>query len=316
MELPQGYNAWGSRIGTDIQPEKHAVSNNGSGRLVCKLVKSLYGLRQAPRCWFNKLSTTLMNDNYQQSRADYSLFTKVTETDITLILVYVDDLLITGNSSTKLSELKTMLSQNFHMKDLGEVSYFLGLEVCRSPAGFFISQKKYLLDLLKKNHMSGVTPSKVPMETHTKLTPDKGVLLQDAQPYQKILGKLIYLTVTRPDIVYSVHILTQYMQRPTSDHMQAVKKLLRYLAGNLGQGILLASNSAAQLTAYCDSDWASCAFSRRSTSGFCIMLGNSPVSWKTKKQNVVARSSAEAEYRAMALASCEVTWLRTLLKDM
>ena len=98
--------------------------------------------------------------------------------------------------------------------------------------------------------------------------------------------------------------------------MQAVKKLLRYLAGNPGQGILLASNSAAQLTAYCDSDWASCAFSRRSTSGFCIMLGNSPVSWKTKKQNVVARSSAEAEYRAMALASCEVTWLRTLLKDM
>ncbi|XP_074378686.1 secreted RxLR effector protein 161-like [Apium graveolens] len=164
--------------------------------------------------------------------------------------------------------------------------------------------------------MSGVKPRTIPMETHLKLTPDKGEKLSDPQPYQKLLGKLIYLTVTRPDIVYVVHILTQYMQQPTTDHMQAAKRLLRYLAGNPGQGILFASKSAAQLTAYCDSDWASCAFSRKSTSGFFILLGASPISWKTKKQSVVARSSAEAEYRSMALASCEVTWLSALLHDM
>lgn len=116
--------------------------------------------------------------------------------------------------------------------------------------------------------------------------------------------------------MYIVHILTLYMQQPTTDHMQAAKRLLRYLVANPGQGILLVSKSAAQLTAYCDSDSVNCAFSRKSTSGFCIMLGASPISWKTKKQTVVARSSAEVEYRSMALASCEVTWLSTLLHDM
>lgn len=314
MELPQGYTGWGSRITTESLltsvTRKAAVT-----RLVCKLVKSLYGLKQAPRCWFSKLSATLKEDGFSQSKAVYSLFTKVTQTTITLILVYVDDLLLAGSSIDKINELRSMLSHNFHMKDLGEIRYFLGLEVHRSANGFFISQKKYVMDLLKEYHMIAVTHSKLPMETHLKLTPEKGEPLADVQPYQKLLGKLIYLTVTKPDIVYDVHIFTQYMQKPTSDHMQAAKKLLRYLASNPGQGILLASKSAAQLTAYCDSDWASCAFSRKSTSCYCIMLGNSPLSWKTKKQTVVARSSAEAEYRVMALASCEITWLSTLLKD-
>lgn len=148
------------------------------------------------------------------------------------------------------------------------------------------------------------------------MAPDKDEVLPNPQPYQRLLGKLIYLTVTRPDIVYVVHILTLYMQKPTSYHMQAAKRLLKYLTLNPGQGILLASTSATKLTGYCDSDWASCSFSRRSTSGYCIMLGDSPISWKTKKRTVVARSSAEAEYRAMALASCEITWLTALLKDM
>ena len=315
MTFPQGYSGWGSRIELGNQTNSTLTDADGR-RLVCKLVKSLYGLRQAPRCWFSKLSTTLIVNGFVQSKADYSLFTKVTETTIVVTLVYVDDLLIAGNSNEAISWLKSMLSENFHMKDLGEVRYFLGLEIHRSVDGFFVSQKKYLMDLLKEYHISGGNTSKLPMETKVKLEADKGEPLQNIQPYQKIMGKLIYLTVTRPDIVYTVHILTQYMQKPTSEHMNAAKRLLRYLANNPGQGVLLASQSAAQLTAYCDSDWASCSFSRRSTSGYCIMLGSSPVSWKTKKQTVVARSSAEAEYRAMALASCEVTWLSALLKDM
>lgn len=124
------------------------------------------------------------------------------------------------------------------------------------------------------------------------------------------------MTTTRPDITFPVHVLAQYMQSPTSVHMQAAKRVLRYLAGNPNQGILLASSSNTQVTAYCDSDWASCATSRRSTSGYCILLGESPISWKSKKQSVVARSTAEAEYRAMAVTACEITWLSTLLKDL
>ncbi|XP_074358065.1 secreted RxLR effector protein 161-like [Apium graveolens] len=154
------------------------------------------------------------------------------------------------------------------------------------------------------------------MDVHLKLTPKKGDLLPEPVVYQRLVGKLIYLTITRPDIAFPVHILTQFMQRPTTVHMQAAKRLLRYLAGNPGQGILLASSSEAQLMAYYDSDWASCPTTRKSTSGFCVLLGTSPILWKTKKQSLVARSTAESEYRAMALTACEITWLTALLKDM
>lgn len=159
-------------------------------------------------------------------------------------------------------------------------------------------------------------PVTLPLDLHLKLTPEKGDLLLEPQVYQRLLGRLIYLTVTRPDITFAVHILAQYMQHPTTVHLQAAKRLLRYLLNKPGQGILFASNSAAEITGYCDSDWAGCAATRRSTSGFCILLGHSPLSWKAKKQSIVARSSAEAEYRSMALTACEITWLSALLKDM
>lgn len=164
--------------------------------------------------------------------------------------------------------------------------------------------------------MQNVTPLKLFMDAHLKLTPHKGEPLADPSPYQRLISKLIYLTVTRPDIAFSVHILTQFMQQPTCVHMQAAEHLLRYLAGNPSQGVLLASTSAAQLTTYCDSYWESCPTTQKSTSGFCILLGSSPISWKTKKQSLVAGSTIESEYRAMALTACEITWLTSLLKDI
>lgn len=134
--------------------------------------------------------------------------------------------------------------------------------------------------------------------------------LKNSHPYQRLLGKLIYLTVTRPDIVFTMHILTQFMQHPCDAHMQVALHLLKYLIGTSTQGILLASTSSVELHAYSDSDWATCPMTRRSTTRFCVLLGSSPISWKTKKQAVVARSSVEAEYRAMAPTSCEITWLQ------
>nr|XP_017221298.1 PREDICTED: uncharacterized mitochondrial protein AtMg00810-like [Daucus carota subsp. sativus] len=202
------------------------------------------------------------------------------------------------------------------MKDLGAVRYFLGIEIDRSASGFFLSQKKYVTDLLKAHDLINVTPLKVPLDAHLKLSPTAGQALTNPHPYQQLLGKLIYLTVTRPDINYAVHTLAQFMHSPTDVHMQAAKRLLRYLSGTKNQGLLLASSSAAELTAFSDSDWASCPFTRRSTTGFCLLLGHSLISWKSKKQNAVARSSAEAEYRAMAHTACELTWMTALLKDM
>lgn len=312
MKLPLGYTG----IGCRIKPHQDQEKTSQNSHLVCKLKKSLYGLKQAPRNWFSKLSQTLLKMGFNQSKSDYSLFVIHTQEVITIILVYVDDLLICGNSLTDINKLKSMLSQTFHMKDLGPVSYFLGIEIYRSVDGFFLSQRKYVTDILQEYGMLRARPLQLPMDTHLKLTQDKGEVLSDPTPYQRLVGRLIYLTITRPDIAFTVQLLTQFMQRPTTVHMQTAKRLLRYLVGSISQGILLASSSAAQLTAYCDSDWASCPITRRSTTGYCIFLGQSPISWKAKKQHVVARSSAEAEYRSMALTTCEVTWLSALLKDI
>lgn len=305
MSLPQGYDGYGSRISDTGMMQK----SEGLNQLVWRLKKALYGLRQESRQWHHKLSITLVSIVFCHSKADYSLYSKVCNESITLVLIYVDDILISGNCIAAISDLKKILSSHFTMKDMGPVSYFLGLEIDRSEAGFFISQRKYVMDLLKEFGMRGTTPLKLPMDIHMKLTPDKGELLQDPYMYQKLLDKLIYLTITRPDLSFPVHNLAQYMQKPTNVHMQAAKRVLRYLLNNPAQGIMLASSSAAQLTAYCDSDWASCPTT-------CVLLGSSAISWKTKKQSVVACSTAEAEYRAMALTCCEVTWFSSLLKDI
>ncbi|XP_021856709.2 uncharacterized mitochondrial protein AtMg00810-like [Spinacia oleracea] len=309
MKLPQGYTGIGSRI--KLNDDDDCVVPQ---KVVCKLKKSMYGLKQAPRQWFAKLLETLFRFSYNRSKSDYSLFTKTNGQEITLILLYVDDLMICSTNQTEIATLKEMLSKSFHMKYLGELSYFLGLEVFRSSSGFFVSQRKYALDLLNEHQMVDVKPVQLPMESNLKLTTDKGELLPSPTPYQRLLGRLIYMSITRPNISFIVQPLSQFMHQPMSVHMQAAKRLLRYIAGTVNQGILLASTSAATLTAYCDSDWTGCPISRRSTSDYCIFLGKSPVSWKAKKQSVVARSSAE--YRAMALTSCEVTWLTYLLKDL
>ena len=313
MKLPPGYTHTGCRI--ELLEENSSIPKPPVN-LVCRLTKSLYGLRQSPRLWFAKLSTTLLNQNYKQCKSDYILFVKTTDSDVTLILVYVDDLLICGSSLSSIEDLQYMLSLNFHMKNLGPVNYFLGIEIHRSCDGFFLSQKKYVTDILKEHGMLNFKPLLLPMDSHLKLSSDKGDILSDPTKYQRLLGQLIYLSITRPDITYTVQVLTQFMQKPTSVHMQNAKRLLRYLAGTTSQGILLASTSAATLTAYCDSDWASCPTTRRSTSGYCVFLGESPISWKTKKQSMVARSSAEAEYRAMSFTTCEVIWITALLKDL
>ncbi|CAO2813647.1 unnamed protein product [Amaranthus hypochondriacus] len=154
------------------------------------------------------------------------------------------------------------------------------------------------------------------MAPHLKLTATSRDPLPKPDIYQRLIGKLIYLTITRPEISYPIHILSQFMNQPTTSHLQAAFRVLRYLSNSPDQGILLAAKSSAHLTTYCDSDWAGCPTTRRSTSGFCLLLGDSPISWKSKKQVVVARSTAEAEYRAMALTTCEVIWVTQLLKEL
>ena len=314
MKFPPGYKGVGFRFNTEFQGEHQDLSRFQNK--VLRLLKTLYGLRQSPRLWFEKLSLALKSDGFKQSKADSTLFTKQEGSNFTAVLAYVDDLLITGNCMPAIDETKQFLNSQFKMKDLGELRYFLGIEVDRNDQGIFLSQKKYICDILDEYKMTQCKPLKLPMDTHVKLISTAGEPLSHPEEYQKLVGKLIYLTITRPDIAFTVHVLSQFMHSPTSAHFQAAKRVLRYLSGSKDQGILLASSSAAELQAYCDSDWAGCPNTRRSTTGYCIVLGKSPIAWKSKKQSVVARSTAEAEYRSLAMTVCEVLWVKQLLKDL
>ncbi|KAJ8765618.1 hypothetical protein K2173_014740 [Erythroxylum novogranatense] len=254
------------------------------------------------------------------------MFTKSEGSKQVIMLIYVDDLLITGNDNGLIDELKGILHQNFKMKDLGNLRYFLGIEISRSNEGIVLNQRKYALELIQDLGLSGAKPAFTPLEQNLKLTTadfDDSLqlkfddeILTDAAVYQRLIEKLLYLTHTRPDITYSVQHLSQFMQKPKKSHYDAALRVVRYVKKNPGQGILLSSSGNPRLIAYCDSDWASCLVSRKSVTGFCVKFGNSLISWKSKKQSTISRSSAEAEYRSMASTVAELKWLFGLIAEL
>ncbi|CAM8979612.1 unnamed protein product [Rhodiola kirilowii] len=283
---------------------------------VFKLLKSLYGLKQAPRQWFAKLHEALITYGFRQSLFDYTLFILQENKHTTFLLVYVDDIVITGTSPAVITDVKQFLNAKFKLKDLGMLRYFLGLEVARGPKGIQLNQRKYAIELLEDQNMLDCKPACTPMDAKHCLSLSKADLLPDPMMYRRLVGKLIYLTITRPDLSYAVHILSQFMQSPTVDHLRAAHRVLRYIKAAPAQGLLFPAASPLTILAYCDADWGACPVTRRSITGYCVLLGGCIVSWKTKKQAVVSRSSAESEYRAMAVTCCELIWIAGLLADL
>ncbi|XP_026384850.1 uncharacterized protein LOC113280444 [Papaver somniferum] len=283
---------------------------------VFKLKKSLYGLKQASRQWFAKLSSVLLSEGFAKSLCDNSLFTYHRGTTPIFVLVYVDDIIITGTDNNFLNSLKLRLASHFSIKDLGSLKYFLGIEVSRSSNGIFLCQRKYILGILKDSGLTGARTSAYPMDTKLKLLPTDGKELIDPRCFRRLIGRFLYLTVTRPNITYSVNYLSQFLQHHRSAHMDVAHRILRYLKGTIGHGIFLSSSSSPSIHGYTDSDWAGCPITRRSTIGYFVTLGNSPISWKSKKQPTVARSSAEAKYRALENLTAELQWLVYLFKYM
>ena len=301
MTLPTGFHREGETLSADT---------------VCKLHKSIYGLKQASRQWFFKFSQVIIREGFTQSNADHSLFVKTDGENFIALLIYVDDIVIASNNDKSVANLKVLLDKRFKLKDLGQLKYFLGLEVVRSGKGISISQRHYVLELFSNAGVLGCKTRNSPMDPNVKLSQTEGELLEDPLVYRRMIGKLLYLTITRPDLAYSVNRLSQFMTAPRAPHLQAARHVLQYIKGTAGQGLFFSSSSIVQLKAFADSDWASCPDTRRSISGFCVFLGDSLVSWKSKKQQTVSRSSAEAEYRSMANATCELMWLLSLLKDL
>ncbi|PRQ47582.1 putative RNA-directed DNA polymerase [Rosa chinensis] len=219
-------------------------------------------------------------------------------------------------SEEEVERLKDLLASEFEMKDLGSLKYFLGIEVARGSSGIFLCQRKYVLDLLTETGMLGCRPADTPIEQNHKLAEYPNQTLTKKARYQRLVGRLIYLSHTRPDIAYAVSVVSQFMHNPSETHMEAVIRILRYLKSAPGKGLMFSKHSHLDISGYTDADWAGCVTDRKSTSGYFTFVGGNLVTWRSKKQKVVARSSAEAEYRGMAHGVCELLWLRNLLRDL
>jgi hypothetical protein len=283
---------------------------------VCKLRKSLYGLKQASRQWYEKLSQFLTSIGYKHMPSDPTLFTKSTNTSFTTLLVYVDDIVLTGNFITDILDTKSQLHKTFGIKDIGVLKFFLGLEVAHSQQGITLCQRKYCLDLLTETGTLECKPSSIPMDPSNRLHHDDSGSYPSITEYRALIGKLLYLTSTRPDIAFPVQQLSQFLDAPTNAHFKAAHKVLRYLKGNPGTGLFFPRNTSLQLTGFSDADWGGCPDSRRSITGYCFFIGQSLICWKSKKQLTISKSSSEAEYRALASATCELQWLSYLLADL
>ncbi|KAM0071898.1 putative RNA-directed DNA polymerase [Helianthus debilis subsp. tardiflorus] len=297
------------------QPQGYSSNDNR----VCKLVKSLYGLKQAPRQWNEKLTSVLTSMGFVQSVCDYSLFVLSKSDVFVVLLVYVDDIVVTGNNKAAIEHVKNTLRESFQIKDLGLLRYFLGIEVLYSDNGICLSQRKYCLELLNEFGYLGCKPVTTPIEQSFLVTnkcKNDQKVLENVNGFQRLIGKLIYLSLTRPDISYTVQFLSQFMHSPCQSHLDIALRLLRYLKLSPGKGVNFKKSESMVLTGFVDSDWAKCLKTRKSVTGYGIFLGDTLVSWKSKKQSVVSRSTAEAEYRAMCSATCEIMWILNILFEL
>lgn len=278
MEQPPGF----------IDPEKP--------HHVCKLTKALYGLKQAPRAWFDTFSNYLIDFGFECSTSDPSLFTYKRNDKFMVLLLYVDDILLTGSSAALLQDLVTALSTRFSMKNMGRPTYFLGIEMETYHESIFLHQQAYIKEILHVASITDCNPMPTPLPQRIESVDDS--LFSEPTYFRSLAGKLQYLTITRPDIQYAVNLVCQRMHAPTGSDFALLKRILRYLKGTVQYGLHIKKRTNMSLSVYCDSEWGGCKETKRSTTGFCTILGSNLVSWSAKRQDTVPHSSTEAEYRA------------------
>ncbi|EOY13469.1 Cysteine-rich RLK (RECEPTOR-like protein kinase) 8 [Theobroma cacao] len=297
------------------QPEGYIES--GMEDKVCKLVKALYGLKQAPRASYERMDTYLQGLGFNRSNNKHTLYVKSSDKGIQLIIsLYVDGMLITSPSGKVVDECKAKMQTEFEMSDLGKMSYFLGMIVDQGLDYTLLRQKKYAYDLLNKCRMESCKSVATPSAFGTKLCRDNGSAKINETYYRRLIRSLLYLSSTRPDIMYFTSLVSRFMHRPSKIHLCAAKRVLRYVKGTVSFGLKFYKNGKQKLLSYCDSDWGGSLEDLKSTGGYCFSFGSVVFAWNSKKQDIVAQSCAEAEYVATASAANRAIWLRKILQDL
>jgi hypothetical protein len=275
---------------------------------VCRLKKALYGLKQAPRAWYVHIDNFLTRLGFTKSKADSNIYFKIMDNEPVILVLYVDDLFLTGEENL-ISECKKRLATEIEMKDLGLMHYFLGLEVWQSPERIFLNQGKYTVEILKRFDMLECKPMNTPMEAKLKLLVDTLSDLIDATLYRQIIGSLMYLMNTKPDICFVVNTLSQFLVEPRRVHLVAAKHVMRYFKGTIDYGLSYDGDHNFTLSGYNDADWAGSIADRKRTSRCCFSLGSAMISWQSRKQSSISLSTTKAEYIVACSASSEAIWL-------
>ncbi|GKA85889.1 retrovirus-related pol polyprotein from transposon TNT 1-94 [Tanacetum coccineum] len=282
---------------------------------VYKLKKALYGLKQAPRAWYDMLSSFLISQDFSKGSVDPTLFIRRNGKEILLVQIYVDDIIFAASTPELCDLFAKIMCSKFKMSMMGKISFFLGLQISQNPTGIFINQSKYALESLKKYGFESCDPVDTPMVEKSKLDEDTEGKTVDPSHYRGMIGTLLYLAASRPDLQFAICMCARYQARPTKKHLNAVKRIFRYLKGTINRGLWYPNDSSIALTAYADADHAGCQDTRRSTSGSMQFLGDRLVSWSSKRQKSAAISSTEAEYIALSGCCAQVLWTRSQLTD-
>jgi hypothetical protein len=281
---------------------------------VYKLSKGLYGLKQAPRAWYECLRDFLITNGFKVGKVDPTLFTKTIAKDLFICKIYVDDIIFGSTIKSSCEEFSRIMIQKFEMSMMGELKYFLGFQIKQLQEGTFISQTKYIQDILKKFGMKNVKPIKTPMGTHGHLDLDTGGKSVDQKVYRSMIGSLLYLCVSRPDIMLFICMCARFQANPKEVHLRAVKRIMRYFAYTPKFGLWYPKGSTFNLIRYSNADYAGCKIDRNRTSRTCQFLGRLLVPWALKKQNSVALSTAEVEYIAAGHCCAQLLWMRKTLR--
>ncbi|GJY67576.1 putative ribonuclease H-like domain-containing protein [Tanacetum coccineum] len=282
---------------------------------VYKVEKALYGLHQALRAWYETLSTYLLDNGFHRGQIDKTLFIRRHKDDILLVQVYVDDIIFGSTKKEMSIEFEKLMHDKFQMSSMGELSFFLGLQVKQKSDGIFISQDKYVAEILKKFDFASVKTASTPMETNKPLIKDEEAEDVDVHLYRSMIGSLMYLTASRPDIMFAVCACARFQVTPKISHLHAVKRIFRYLKGQPKLGLWYPRDSPFDLEAFSDSDYAGASLDRKSITGGCQFLGKRLISWQCKKQTIVANSTTKAEYVAAANCYGQVLWIQNQMHN-